>query len=52
MECLGFKKPVPKWFKSCFSNRKVIVSMEGAFSEEVLLICGVQQGSFLGTLLF
>ena len=21
MECMGFKKPVIKWFKSCLSNR-------------------------------
>ena len=52
MECVGFKKPVIKWFKSYFSNRKFFVSIEGVFSEEGLLTCGVPQGSILGPLLF
>ena len=52
MECLGFKKPVIKWFKSYLSNRKFLALLEGAFSEEGLLTCGVPQGSFLGPLLF
>ena len=52
MECLGFKKPVIKWFKPYLSNRKFFVSIEGVFSEEGLLTCGVPQGSILGPLLF
>ena len=52
MECVGFKKPVIKWFKSYLSNRKFFVSTEGAFSEEGLLTCGVPQGSILEPLLF
>ena len=52
MECVGFKKPVIKWFKSYLSNRKFFVSIEGVFSEEGLLTCGVSQGSILGPLLF
>ena len=52
MECVGFKKPVIKWFKSYLSNRKFFVSIEVVFSEEGLLTCGVLQGSILGPLLF
>ena len=52
MECVGFKKPVIKWFKSYLSNRKFFMSIEGVFSEEGLLICVVLQGSILGPLLF
>ena len=52
MECLEFKKPVIKWFKSYLSNRKFFVLLEGVFSEEGLLTCGVLQGSILGPLLF
>ena len=51
MECIGFKKPVIKWFKSYLSNRKFFVLLEGVFSEG-LLTCGVPQGSILGPLLF
>ena len=52
MECLGFKKPVIKWFKSYLSNRNFFVLLEGVFSEEGLLTCVVPQGSILGSLLF
>ena len=34
MECLGFKKPVIKWFKSYLSNKIFFVLLEGVFSEE------------------
>ena len=52
MECVGFQKPVIKWFKSYLSNRKFFVSIEGFFLEEGLLTFGVPQGSVLGPLLF
>ena len=52
MECVCFKNPVIKWFKSYLSNRKVFVLIEGVFPEEGLLTCGVPQGSILGPLLF
>ena len=52
MECVGFKKPVIKWFKSYLSNRKFFVSIEGVFSEEGLLTCEALQGSILAPLLF
>ena len=51
-EFAGFEKPGIKWFKSYLSNRKFFVSIEGVFSEEGLLTCGVPQGSILGPLLF
>ena len=35
MECMGFKIPVIKWFKSYLSNRKFFVLLEGVSSEEV-----------------
>ena len=35
MECMGFKMPVIKWFKSYLSNRKFFVLLEGVSSEEV-----------------
>ena len=52
MECVGFIKPGIKRFKSYLSNRKFFVSIERVFLEEVLLTCGVPQGSILGPLLF
>ena len=44
-ECVGFKKPAIKWFKSYLSNRNFFLSIKGIFSEEVLLTCRVPQGS-------
>ena len=52
MECVGYKKPVIKWFKSYLSNRKFFASIEGAFLEEGLLTFGGPQGSVLEPLLF
>ena len=46
MECMGFKKPVIKWFKSYLSYRKFFVSLEGVFSKEALITCGVHKVLF------
>ena len=52
MEFLGFSKDVISWFKSCLSNRKIIVNLKNSFSEPGHLSCGVPQGFILGPLLF
>ena len=52
MKCMGFKKSLIKWFKSYLSNRNSFVLLEGVFSEESLITCGVPQGSILEPLLF
>ena len=52
MILIDLQKPVIKWFKSYLSNRNFFVLLEGVFSEEGLLTCGVPQGSILGPLLF
>ena len=52
MGCMGFKKPVIKWFKSYLSNRNFFVLLEGVSLEEVLIKCGIPQGSVLGPPLF
>ena len=52
MECMGFIKPIIKWFKSYLSNRKLFVLLELVCSGEGLITCGVPQGSILVPLLF
>ena len=51
MACMGFIKPVIKWFKSYLSNKKCFVLREGICLEEGLIACGVPRVSILGPLL-
>ena len=41
-----------KWYKSYLSNRKFIVIMENVYLDKAAIICGLPQGSILGSLLF
>ncbi|CAF4578704.1 unnamed protein product [Didymodactylos carnosus] len=38
--------------ESYLSNRKIVTVVEGSTSDELLISCGVPQGSVLGSLLF
>ena len=49
---LSFTDETIKWYTSCLSNRKFIISMENANSYKASITCGVPQGSILGPLLF
>ena len=51
MEYLGFSKEVIFWFKSFLAKRKFKVNLNKTFSKPGKLLCGVPQGSILGSLL-
>ena len=52
MPFLDFTDETIKWYKSYLSNRKFIISMENAYSDQASIACGIPQGSILGPLLF
>ena len=52
MTFLGFSEEITNWFKSYLTNKKFIVHINNSFSEPGNLLCGVPQGSILGSLLF
>ena len=51
-DTVGFSNDVTKWFEFCLSKRMFSVHVENSFSDKSLVICGVPQGSILGSLLF
>ena len=52
MECLGFSKDIILSLKSYLSIRKFKVHLNKTFLEPENLLCGVPQGSILGSPLF
>ena len=52
MPFLDFTDETIKWYTSYLSNRKFIISMENAYSDQASIACGIPQGSILGSLLF
>ena len=48
----GIRGIAYEWIKSCLSNRKQCVSVNGELSDLMPIYCGVPQGSILGKLLF
>lgn len=48
----GFGDTVLQFLKSYLSNRRQIVSVNGEMSNEIIVDCGVPQGSVLGPLMF
>jgi hypothetical protein len=51
-EFYGIKNSNLVWFKSYLSNRKQYISYEGGKTDNMIITCGVPQGSILGPLLF
>ena len=52
MEFIGFSEETTKWFKFYLSNRKFKVHIKNTLLEPGNLLCGFNQGSTLGPLLF
>ena len=52
LEHYGIRGLAKEWFISYLHNRKQFTSIGNTNSEELLISCGVPQGSVLGPLLF
>ena len=52
LQYYGIRGITLQWFKNYLNNRKQIVKYKSQQSEEMVMKCGVPQGSVLGPLLF
>ena len=52
LECLGISGELLSWFSSYLTGRSQRVVMSGCYSDWLLVLSGVPQGSILGSLLF
>ncbi len=52
LEFYGLRGTALKWLESYLSNRKQVVTYNNHVSDELVIKCGVPQGSILGPLLF
>ena len=52
LQYYGIDDAALEWFKSYLSNRKEYISSQDVFENYLDIICGFQQGSILGPLLF
>ena len=48
----GISNDVTKWFECYLSKRLFSLHLENSFSDKAIIICGVPEGSILGSLLF
>ena len=52
LKCYNFSEDTIKWFNSYLTNRRQIVKVNGIYSSEVEVKCGVPQGSKISNTLF
>ncbi|MES9881480.1 MAG: reverse transcriptase family protein, partial [Sedimenticola sp.] len=52
LNCYKFSDQSLRWFDSYLKHRKQVTSVNGSCSKELLIECGVPQGSILGPTLF
>lgn len=52
LQCYGFSPRATSWFKHYLTDRKQCVFFNGSYSNQIIIDCGVPQGSCLGPLLY